>query len=62
MRTTLNLDKELFKEASLRTGIKQKTELIHSGLKALLREEACKRLAQLGGAIKKAKAVRRRRF
>mgnify|MGYP001569796230 CR=1 FL=1 len=62
MRTTLNMDEELYKEAVKATGVTEKTQLIHMGLKALIQEAAYKRLAKLHGAIPEAKAPPRRRF
>jgi hypothetical protein len=50
MRTTLNLDSEIFEKAARLTGIKEKTSLIHKGLEALIALEARKRLASLGGS------------
>ena len=61
MRTTLNLDSEIFKKASSLTGIHQKTLLIHEGLKALILSESNKRLAELGGTEKHLHLIRRRR-
>ncbi|MBF0199645.1 MAG: type II toxin-antitoxin system VapB family antitoxin [Planctomycetes bacterium] len=50
MRTTLNIDEEVFSKASKLTGIKEKTLLLHEGLKALIALESSKRLAALGGS------------
>lgn len=61
MRTTLNLDEKIYNKAVKATGIKQKTQLIHMGLKALVKESARERLSKLHGAIKKAKATLRRK-
>ena len=36
MRTTLNLDDSLVAEAMRLTGLKEKTAVIHAGLKALM--------------------------
>ena len=49
MRTTLNIDSEIIKEASHLTGIQEKTLLIKMGLKALIAAESAKKLALLGG-------------
>ena len=49
MRTTLNLDDTIFEQASKLTGIKEKTQLLHEGLKTLIEKESAKRLAMLGG-------------
>ncbi|HLD44863.1 MAG TPA: type II toxin-antitoxin system VapB family antitoxin [bacterium] len=62
MRTTLNLNEEIYQQAARATGIKLKTELIHLGLKALIRESARERLSTLHGAVKKAMAAKRRRM
>ena len=40
MRTTINLDDELVAKAQLYTGVKEKTRLIHLGLKPLIEREA----------------------
>ncbi|MCB1103084.1 MAG: type II toxin-antitoxin system VapB family antitoxin, partial [Cephaloticoccus sp.] len=47
MRTTLNLDQALLEEAGVYTGMKEKTALIHEGLRALIQREAATRLAAL---------------
>jgi len=61
MRTTFNLDDQIFKKASVLTGVKEKTSLIHLGLKALISRESAHRLAQLGGSEKSLRPIRRRR-
>jgi len=61
MRTTLNLDEELLREAQEGTGLGVKTELIHAGLRALIARESARRLAALGGSERKLKAPGRRR-
>ena len=50
MRTTLNIDSEILKKASLLTGVKEKTQLVRLGLEALILKENSKRLAALGGS------------
>ena len=60
MRTTLNLEEPLYREAVRATGIEEKTKLIHLGLRALVREASQKRLSRLHGAIHQAKAPQRR--
>ena len=50
MRTTINLDDELLKEAQRLTGIKEQTALIHEALKLLVAREAARRLVALGGS------------
>jgi Arc/MetJ family transcription regulator len=50
MRTTFNLDDELLAEAQRITGMKERTALIHEGLRALIQRESARRLASLGGS------------
>lgn len=50
MRTTLNIDDQLFEEAVRLTGVKEKTALLREGLKALIQRETARRLARLGGS------------
>ena len=61
MRTTLNIDETLLKEASRLTGEREKTSLVRDGLKALIERESAKRLARLGGSEPDLELVRRRR-
>lgn len=61
MRTTLNIDDQMLEKASLLTGVKEKTSLVHLGLEALIARESSKRLAMLGGTEKDLKSVPRRR-
>jgi Arc/MetJ family transcription regulator len=61
MRTTLNLDDELVRQAREETGIQEKTALVHEGLRALIRRGAAKRLIALGGTMPDFQAGRRRR-
>ncbi|MBA3346410.1 MAG: type II toxin-antitoxin system VapB family antitoxin [Gemmatimonadales bacterium] len=49
MRTTLNLNDDLMREAARLTRIGEKTALIHAGLEALIARESARRLAALGG-------------
>lgn len=60
MRTTLNIDNEILQRASKLTGIKEKTSLLHEGLKALIARESARRLAKLGGSSPKLKSIPRR--
>jgi len=62
MRTTLNIDDELFAKAAKLTGIKGKTSLVRRGLEALIAQESRKRLATLGGTEKKLAMIPRRRL
>jgi len=61
MRTTINLDDSLLTEAQRITGVKERTALIHEGLKALIERESARRLARLGGSEPRLKPVPRRR-
>jgi Arc/MetJ family transcription regulator len=61
MRTTLDIDADLVRQALLETGARSKTELIEMGLRALLEREARKRLKALYGTGPKLQRPRRRR-
>jgi Arc/MetJ family transcription regulator len=61
MRTTLNLDDDLVREARRYTGIQEKTALIHEALRHLIAIEAGKRLAALGGTAPDFQLPERRR-
>jgi Arc/MetJ family transcription regulator len=50
MRTTLNIDDELLREAQRVTGMAEKTALVREGLRALIERESARRLARLGGS------------
>lgn len=50
MRTTLNIDDDLYAEAVKLTGVKEKTALLRESLKALIERETSRRLATLGGS------------
>jgi Arc/MetJ family transcription regulator len=50
MRTTLNIDEDLLKQANQLTGITEKTALVKAGLEALIARESARRLALLGGS------------
>ena len=62
MRTTLNLDDQLLKEAQRLSGVTGKTAVIHAGLRALIARESARRLAALGATEKELEPVRRRRL
>ena len=62
MRTTLNIEDELFEKASKLTGIKEKTSLVKLGLEALITRESSKRLAKFGGTEKRLTTIPRRRI
>jgi len=61
MRTTLNIDDELLREAAELSGIREKTALVRRGLEALISLESARRLAALGGSEKALKPAPRRR-
>jgi Arc/MetJ family transcription regulator len=61
MRTTLNIDDDIVQEAARLTGVKEKTSLVRMGLKALIAQEAARRLARLGGTEPRIRTVPRRR-
>ena len=60
MRTTLNIDDAILEKASKLTGIKEKTQLLHAGLKTLIERESAKRLALLGGSAPEVQDIPRR--
>lgn len=49
MRTTVDLDEELLERAREYAPGLTKTALIEEGLRALIRREACRRLADMAG-------------
>ena len=61
MRTTLNIDDSLLRDAERLTGVKEKTSLVRLGLEALIAKESARRLANLGGTEKRLRSVPRRR-
>jgi Arc/MetJ family transcription regulator len=61
MRTTLILEPELMSRAQTLTGIREKTAVVHEGLRALIARESSRRLAALGGSDRRAAAPPRRR-
>jgi Arc/MetJ family transcription regulator len=61
MRTTINLDEELLRQAERLTGTKERTALIHDGLRALIQRESARRLARLGGSEPRLRRIPRRR-
>lgn len=61
MRTTLNLNEDLVRQAMEASGIHEKTKLLHRGLELILEAEAVERLIRMGGSQKNAQAGRRRR-
>ncbi len=61
MRTTLDLDESLVRQALEQTGAKTKTEVIEMGLRLLLEREARRRLKALRGRLPELAATPRRR-
>jgi Arc/MetJ family transcription regulator len=62
MRTTLNLDDSLLREAQRLSGLREKTAVVHAGLKALIARQSALRLAALGGTEPELRPVPRRRL
>lgn len=62
MRTTLNLDDSLLREAQRLSGLREKTAVVHAGLKALIARQSALRLAALGGTEPELRSVPRRRM
>lgn len=50
----------MLEKAAKLTGIKEKTQLLHEGLKALIQKESARRLALLGGTSPKIEDIPRR--
>lgn len=61
MRTTLNIDDALLGRATELSGLREKTAVVHAGLKALVAQESARRLAALGGAERGVRPIPRRR-
>jgi Arc/MetJ family transcription regulator len=61
MRTTIALDDDLISQAQEYTGIAEKAALVREALTRLVRAEAARRLAALGGSDPDATAGPRRR-
>jgi Arc/MetJ family transcription regulator len=61
MRTTLNIDEKLLERATQLSGLREKTAVLHAGLKALIQQESARKLAALGGSDRRLKSIPRRR-
>jgi Arc/MetJ family transcription regulator len=61
MRTTVTLDDRLLAEASEATGVKERTTLLHDGLRALIERENARALIALRGSEPDASIPERRR-
>lgn len=62
MRTTLNIDDSLLKEAVRVSGIVEKTAVVRAGLEALIARESARRLAALGSSEPGIRRIQRRRL
>ncbi|MDR4652100.1 MAG: type II toxin-antitoxin system VapB family antitoxin [Nitrosomonas sp.] len=60
MRTTLNIDDDLYAQAVELTGVHEETALVHEGLLALVERESAKRLVLLGGSEPELTSIPRR--
>jgi Arc/MetJ family transcription regulator len=61
MRTTINIDELLVKQAMKATGVKERTKLLHDGLRALIARENARAIIALGGSDPDAWIPERRR-
>lgn len=61
MRTTVTLDDRLLEEASEATGVKERTQLLHDGLRALIARENARAIIALRGTEPDAWIPERRR-
>lgn len=62
MKTTLNIDEKLLREAMAVSRVKTKTDAVELGLRELIRRHKFEQLASLGGTLKgRLRAPRRRR-
>jgi Arc/MetJ family transcription regulator len=50
VRTTVNLDDELLRQAQQLSGIPERTQLLRAALQALVERESARRLVLLGGS------------
>src|SRR5687768_4326601 len=60
MRTRLTLHDELLAKAQRLTGLKETSEVVHAGLRALIVKRSAERLAEMGGSDPGAGAPPRR--
>ena len=60
MRTTINIDDQLYEEAARLTGMTEKTALVRESLRALIERESARRLAKLGGSEPQLSRIPRR--
>lgn len=62
MRTTLNIEDELFNKAQRISGLKESAALIKEGLTALIERESARHLAKLGGSEPQLQPITRLQF
>ena len=61
MRTTVNLDEDLLRQAQRLSSLTERNALLREGLKALIERESARRLARLGGSEPQVESIPRRR-
>ena len=61
MRTTVNIDDDLLKEAQALSGLRENGPLLKAALQALIYRESALRLARLGGSQPDLDEIPRRR-
>jgi Arc/MetJ family transcription regulator len=61
MRATVALDDDLIRSAQELTGVTERTALLREALKALIHQEASRRLAALGGSNPEMEDIKRTR-
>ena len=61
VRTTLDIDDDLLRQAQNLSGIREKAAIVRAGLEALIARESARRLASLGGTERGLRPVPRRR-
>jgi Arc/MetJ family transcription regulator len=61
MRTTINIDEDLFAKAARLAGPLDRSAMVREGLKALIERESARRLARLGASQPGLGPIRRRR-
>ena len=61
MRTTLDIDDDLLRDAQERVQAPTKTALVELALRALIRQAAAERLAEAGGSLPDLEVPARRR-
>jgi len=62
VRTTVNIDDDVMREAMRQTGLKSKTDVLDLALRVLLEREARRKLKALYGKVPQLQEVRRRRI